>query len=66
MSKHIVCDEHGSPIVSMHQLPNGLWAVDLDCAEALKLARYFLPRPMQVLDRAGKPNSRWVYKFKPV
>jgi hypothetical protein len=58
-------DGHGKPVIAMHQLPNGLWAIDLECEEAQKLARYFLPFPLQVLDRPGKPNSRWLYRFKP-
>ena len=66
MSKPTVIeDEEGKPIIHMHQLPNGLWAVDLECDEASRLARYFLPCPIQMLDRPGKPASRWVYKFKP-
>ena len=61
----VVRDEAGKPIVTMHQLPDGLWAIDLECKEALKLAKYFLPPTPTVLDRPGKPASRWVYRSRP-
>jgi hypothetical protein len=42
--------------------PSG-WLVDadLDCAEALRLAAYFLPPTESVFGRASKPRSHWIY-----
>jgi hypothetical protein len=39
----------------------GLRDVDLDCAEALQLAHYFLPATAAVFGRNGKPNSHHLY-----
>jgi len=59
-------DPQGNVMIRLHQLPSGLWAIDLECPEALALAKYFLPAvPLEVQDRPGKPKSRWIYKFKP-
>jgi hypothetical protein len=62
----VIKDEKGKAMIHLHQLPDGLWAIDLLCDEACALARYFLPCPKQMLDLPGRPASRWVYKFKPV
>jgi hypothetical protein len=61
----VIEDEKGEAMIRMHQLPSGLWAIDLECKEAVALARYFLPCPLHMLDRPGRPASRWLYKFKP-
>ncbi|WP_262049306.1 VapE domain-containing protein [Bradyrhizobium sp. Bra78] len=39
----------------------GLADVDLDCAEAVKLAPYFLPPTDAVFGRASKPSSHYLY-----
>ncbi len=58
-------DECGAVILRLVQLPDGLVAVDLECAEARALAKSFLPGvPVAVRDRPGKPNSRWVYRTR--
>ena len=38
----------------------GLYDVDLDCAEALRLAPYFLPATL-TFGRNGNPISHWLY-----
>ena len=38
----------------------GLYDVDLDCAEALRLALYFLPATL-TFGRTSKPESHWLY-----
>jgi hypothetical protein len=40
---------------------NGLSDVDLDCAEAVRLAPYFLPPTEAVFGRASKPSSHYLY-----
>jgi AAA domain/Bifunctional DNA primase/polymerase, N-terminal len=40
---------------------NGLTDIDLDCPEAIKLARYFLPRTDAIFGRASKSNSHLLY-----
>ncbi|MBR1216198.1 VapE domain-containing protein [Bradyrhizobium sp. JYMT SZCCT0180] len=40
---------------------NGLADVDLDCAEAVSLAPYFLPPTEAVFGRASKPSSHYLY-----
>jgi predicted P-loop ATPase len=40
----------------------GLTDVDLDCAEAVRLARYFLPETHSIYGRAGKKESHRLYK----
>lgn len=39
----------------------GLTDVDLDCAEAVRLAPYFLPPTDAVFGRASKPSSHYLY-----
>jgi hypothetical protein len=39
----------------------GLTDIDLDCPEAIKLARYFLPRTDSCFGRASKPRSHLLY-----
>jgi predicted P-loop ATPase len=39
----------------------GLTDVDLDCAEAVKLAPYFLPETHSIYGRAGKRRSHYLY-----
>ena len=56
-------DSEGKLIARLVQLAPNLIAIDLECQEALRLARYFLPKiPMAVEDRPGKPGSRWLYR----
>ena len=40
---------------------NGLTDIDLDCPEAIALARYYLPRTQSCFGRASKPNSHFLY-----
>ncbi|MBR1156079.1 VapE domain-containing protein [Bradyrhizobium sp. JYMT SZCCT0428] len=40
---------------------NGLADVDLDCAEAVRLAPYFLPPTEAVFGRASKPSSHYLF-----
>src|ERR1035437_3883116 len=40
---------------------NGLADVDLDCAEAFRLAPYFLPPTDAVFGRASKPSSHFLF-----
>jgi hypothetical protein len=65
MGKRIL-DQNGKVIFSMTELPDGLFAIDLECDEALRLAKYFLPPTGMIMDRPGKPRSRWVYRNKPL
>jgi hypothetical protein len=53
-------------ILRIVQLPDGLFAVDLECSEAHRFERRFLPFPLEVRDRPGKPTSRWIYRVRPV
>jgi putative DNA primase/helicase len=39
----------------------GLTDIDLDCPEAIKLARYFLPKTNSIFGRASKPRSHLLY-----
>jgi hypothetical protein len=62
-------EEHRDPITGALisrtvQLPEGL-AVDLDCEEALFFGARFMPKPHAILDRPGKPQSRWLYRIAP-
>jgi Bifunctional DNA primase/polymerase, N-terminal len=43
----------------------GLVDVDLDCPEAIDLAKDFLP-PTRIFGRASKPASHWIYTCAPV
>jgi len=43
---------------------NGLADVDLDCPEAIQLARYFLPPTEAMFGRPSKPNSHSLYYIK--
>ena len=59
-------DCEGKLITRMVQLAPNLIAIDLECEEALRLARHLLPKiPMAVEDRPGKPGSRWIYRVNP-
>ncbi len=40
----------------------GLSDVDLDCAEAVAVAPYFLPQTAAIFVRPGNPSSHWLYK----
>lgn len=44
---------------------NGLVDVDLDCDEAVELAKYFLPGTGWVSGRASKPRSHYWYYVRP-
>lgn len=39
----------------------GLTDIDLDCPEAIELARYFLPETDSIFGRNSKPRSHWLY-----
>lgn len=41
---------------------NGLTDVDLDCAEASKLAPYLLPQTNAIFGRTSAPQSHWLYR----
>jgi len=45
-------------------LAHGPIDIDLDCAEAAKLARFFLPQSACVFGRASRPNSHYFYKLE--
>lgn len=47
--------------VQMGQTSGGLTDVDLDCAEAVELAEYFLPKTHSVYGRSGKRRSHHLY-----
>jgi putative DNA primase/helicase len=40
---------------------NGLTDIDLDCGEAIALARHYLPRTTSWFGRASKPHSHFLY-----
>jgi hypothetical protein len=50
-------------IVRTVRLSDELIAVDLECPDAEFFGRRFLPLPIEVRDRPGKPKSRWVYRI---
>jgi hypothetical protein len=52
----------GEVILRVHTLPNGLIAVDIETTKALFFASKFLPATPAIVDRPGKPKSRWLYK----
>ncbi len=41
---------------------NGLLDVDIDDADALKVAGYFLPATGMIFGRASRPRSHWLYR----
>ena len=43
---------------------DGLTDVDLDCAEAVTVASYLLPRTTATFGRAGRRFSHWIYRTK--
>jgi hypothetical protein len=45
-------------------LAHGPIDIDLDCDEASKLARFFLPHSPCVFGRASRPNSHYFYKIQ--
>jgi len=47
--------------VHLGKASGGLADVDLDCAEAIRAAPYFLPRT-QCFGRTSKPRSHWLYQ----
>ena len=47
--------------IQMGAVSGGLTDIDLDCGEAVVLARHFLPRTKAVYGRAGKPRSHYLY-----
>jgi hypothetical protein len=47
--------------VRLGELSDGLADTDLDCAEAITAAPYFLPRTL-CFGRASKPRSHWLYQ----
>ena len=55
---------NGGPLnvgVQLGPKSKNLADVDLDCAEAIRLAHYFLPPTDAVFGRASKPNSHLLY-----
>ena len=49
--------------VLMGEVSGGLTDVDLDCAEAVAAAPYFLP-PTRAFGRPSKRSSHWLYRTK--
>jgi len=47
--------------VQLGEASGGLTDVDLDCAEAITVAAYLLPRTGAVFGRASKRNSHYLY-----
>jgi hypothetical protein len=47
--------------VQLGTASGGLTDVDLDCPEAIEIARYLLPMTGAVFGRASKPGSHWLY-----
>jgi Bifunctional DNA primase/polymerase, N-terminal len=47
--------------IKLGEPSGGLADVDLDCAEAIAAAPYFLPRTL-CFGRASKPRSHWLYQ----
>lgn len=48
--------------ILMGEASNGLSDVDLDCAEAVAVAPYFLPKSDAIFGRAGNPSSHWLFQ----
>jgi hypothetical protein len=48
--------------VQLGQASGGLTDVDLDCPEAIAVARYLLPMTGAVFGRASKRSSHWLYR----
>src|SRR6516165_5350257 len=48
--------------VQFGPVSNGLCDVDLDCAEARELARFFLPETGAVFGRRSSPAAHWLYQ----
>jgi hypothetical protein len=68
MTQEVMLHEHRDPngrlIIRVMQLPDGMTAVDLECDEAHFFAQQLLPKAATVVDRPGKPKSRWLYQAK--
>src|SRR4026208_1058168 len=47
--------------ILMGEASNGLSDVDLDCAEAVAVAPYSLPKSDAIFGRAGNPSSHWLF-----
>src|SRR5215467_4034768 len=47
--------------VMMGKTSRGLTDVDLDCAEAIRIAPYVLPKTGAKFGRPSKPDSHWLY-----
>jgi hypothetical protein len=47
--------------VQFGPVSDGLCDVDLDCAEARTLAKYFLPETGAIFGRQSSPDSHWLY-----
>jgi hypothetical protein len=56
---------NSDPLLRTVKLPDGRYAIDLECAEALMIAPALLPKPSEIRDRPGRPASRWVYDARP-
>jgi hypothetical protein len=55
-------DGEGNVGVILGQPSGGLVDVDLDCFEAVMLARTHLPATRAIFGRASKPQSHWLYQ----
>lgn len=54
-------DQQGNIGVLMGDASNGLVDIDLDCPEAIRLAKHFLP-PTATFGRDSGPRAHWLYK----
>jgi hypothetical protein len=52
--------------VLLGESSGGLVDVDLDCAEAITIAPYLLPKTKAIFGRDSKRNSHWLYVADPV
>jgi AAA domain/Bifunctional DNA primase/polymerase, N-terminal len=57
-------DGPGNIGVILGEASGGLVDIDLDCSEAVELARVHLPATEAIFGRQGKPRSHWLYRVK--
>ena len=55
---------NGEVILQIWQTYGGLTIIDLESKESVFFASYFLPPTPVILDRPGKPKSRYVYRVR--
>jgi hypothetical protein len=57
----IFVDPDGNIAIQLGEASGGVTDVDLDCAEAVSLANFFLPETPAVFGRKSKPSSHRIY-----